>query len=838
MSTAPALHTLLTRAFTDPGVADLNVVGGKGFGLIEMTRSGLRVPPGFVISTAACHNYLDAGELTTQLVDEIRRRLSDVEATTGKTFGGGPLPLLLSVRSGAPVSMPGMMDTVLNLGVSRESAVALADATGSTRFMADVVFRFHGMYAETVLDAFDVPERAELDELLDGLASDADAGAVYDAVWGFCAEHLAEDSDDAVPTEPDAQLIGAVEAVFRSWNTRRAITYRDLHNIPHDLGTAVVVQSMAFGNLDAQSGSGVIFTRNPVTGEPGMFGEYLAASQGEDVVAGIRTPDPVHTMSESAPEAYAELVETCATMEHRRQDMLDIEFTVERGELYMLQVRSAKRTAHAAIRIAADMYTEGVIDAATALGSVSLDQVRSVQRPGFDPAELTSARDAGRVIATGVGASPGHVVGELYFDSEGAQAAARDGRHAILARPVTSPTDLHGMIAADGIVTATGGSTSHAAVVARALGTTCIVGCAALQIDPAAGTMTVGEKVWHTGDVVSLDGATGDVIDGSVALVDGAVGDGVGLAALLDIAASSSDDDLEILGRAYIVDQMDAVAERGADGVVSAVDDVLATDGALNSLIADLEEGHDLSSVANSLEDAIVAAFTPLFAAVGAVEFDVRGLDFHDDDVAEMFAVTNLFALHPQVALPMGSPELVAAQLRGLSRAADGTDADVCFVSPRTSGRAEAAALVSLRDTLGLDIKVGCYVTNTQGVLEIPEIAGVTDQVWLELQRLQAATYGVPQRHLLTAEPLDSYVRDGLIDIDPRTQVGPFVEKIVDEALARLDDPGRLSVRLAGEVSDATVELLRRKGIRRIAVGYDELRPARLAMSRVAGAAR
>ncbi|OPX06132.1 pyruvate, phosphate dikinase [Gordonia sp. i37] len=822
----------MTRAFTDPGDVDLNEVGGKGFGLIEMTRSGLRVPPGFVISTAACHNYLEAGELTESLISEITSRLADVEAETSKTFGAGPIPLLLSVRSGAPVSMPGMMDTVLNLGVSRESAIALADVTGNVRFMADVVFRFHGMYAETVLDAFEVPERHELDEVLDGLPDDASAGGVYDAVWSYCAAKLTEDSDDVVPTDPYEQLIGAVEAVFRSWNTRRAVTYRDVHGIPHDLGTAVVVQSMAFGNLDSNSGSGVVFTRNPVTGELGMFGEYLEASQGEDVVAGTRTPDPVQKMSEKAPDAFAELTQTCEAMERRRQDMLDIEFTVERGELYMLQVRSAKRTARAAIRIATDMYDEGIIDAAAALGSVSLDQVRNVQRPGFDPAELAAATESGKVITRGVGASPGQVVGELYFDSESAQEAAKAGRPAILARPITSPTDLHGMIAADGIVTATGGSTSHAAVVARALGTTCIVGCAELQIDPTAGIMTVGDRTWTTGDLVSLDGATGDVIDGQITLVDGAGEGGDGLAALLDLAASANAG-ISVLGRAHTVDQVAEVNSRGGDGVVSAVDDVLVTAGLLDQLVADLESGKELTAAAADLESAIVKAFTPLFAAVGSsVEVDIRGLDFHADDVAELLSVANLCAMHPQVAMPMGSPELVSAQLRGLAKAAEGTGASVCFVSPRMSGAAEARALRSLRDSIGVPVRLGGYVTNTQGVLEIPAIAAELDQVWLELQRLQAATYGIPPRHLLAAEPLDSYVRDGLIDIDPRKKISEFVEKLVDDTLERLESPATLSVRLAGAVSDETVHLLRRKGIKRFAVSVDELRPARLAVAR------
>lgn len=831
MGAIQATGARTTRAFTDPGDVDLNDVGGKGFGLIEMTREGLRVPPGFVISTSACHRYLDAGRLPDDLIADVHTRLADIEAATGKTFGGGPVPLLLSVRSGAPISMPGMMDTVLNLGVSRQSAVALAEATGSTRFMADVVFRFHGMYAETVLGAFEVPEREDLDTLLTDLPDDTSAADVYDAVWALCADRLADDGDDPVPTDPRDQLIGAIEAVFRSWNTRRAITYRDLHKIPHDPGTTVVVQSMAFGNLDARSGSGVVFTRNPVSGEPGVFGEYLEASQGEDVVAGTRTPDPVATMDASVPDAYRELLTTCAEMERRRQDMLDIEFTVERGVLYLLQVRSAKRTARAAIRIAADMVDEGAIDAAGALGSVSLEQVRTVQRPGFDPKRLAAARADGRVITTGVGASPGQVVGELRFDSEAAEERAKAGHAVILARPVTSPTDLHGMIAANGIITATGGSTSHAAVVARALGTSCIVGCAELVIDPAAGTMTIGERIWHAGDVVSLDGTTGEVIDGELALVDGATGDGDGLARLLAIAAGRNDG-VRLMGRAHTVPQVADVAERGAAGVITAVDDVLVTAGSLDRILANLEQGQELTAAARDLERAITEAFAPLIRAAGATEIDVRGLDFHADDVAELFSVANLFALHPQVAMPMGAPELIAAQLRGLAAAADGSGATVRFVMPRTSGVAEAAALRSLRDSLGVPIEVGCYVSHSHGVRDIPAIAAEVDRVWLELRRFQAEIYGIPPRHLLAAEPLDSYVRSKLIDIDPRIRLGDLAEKLIDDAIDRLDSLDRFGIRLSGDVSDTVVELLRRKGVSRFGVNSDELRPAALATSR------
>ncbi|MDT7552781.1 MAG: pyruvate, orthophosphate dikinase, partial [Pseudonocardiales bacterium] len=302
-----------TRTFetADPGAVD--ALGGKGSGLARMTQQGLRVPPGYVVSTAACRSYLTQGRMPDGLEAELHTQLAALEQRSGKTFGAGPLPLLLSVRSGAPVSMPGMMDTILDLGLSRAAAVALAEAVGDTHFMAEIVARFHAMYAETVLDALDLGAAAE--DVVAAVAEDDDPGVAYDRVWAACEAALADDTGDSVPSDPIAQLNGAVEAVFRSWNTRRARTYREFHNIPHDLGTAVVVQAMVFGNLDDNSGSGVVFTRNPVTGEPGLFGEYLARSQGEDVVAGTRTPDAVTTAL--APALLDELRATCDELERR-----------------------------------------------------------------------------------------------------------------------------------------------------------------------------------------------------------------------------------------------------------------------------------------------------------------------------------------------------------------------------------------------------------------------------------------------------------------------------------------------------------------------------------------
>ena len=822
----------LTRAFGEPGSIDRKILGGKGYGLVEMTQEGLNVPGGYVISTSACHHYLEHGSMTTELIDEIHTRLTELEQTTGKTFGGGPYPLLLSVRSGAPVSMPGMMDTVLNLGLGRDAAIALAEVTGDTRFMADVLFRFHSMYAETVLGALETPEREDLDVLIADVTATSDPGPVYDTIWNHCQDLLREELDEQVPDDPRAQLIRAVEAVFRSWNTRRAVKYREVHKIPNDLGTAVVVQSMVFGNLDQNSGSGVVFTRNPVTGEPGLFGEFLAASQGEDVVAGIRTPDPVTSLRDRLPHVYTELENTCAELEQRRGDVLDIEFTVERGILYMLQVRSAKRTAQAAIRIAADLLAENVVTTAGALSSLTLDQIRQVQRPGFDPGDYTRAREEGRVLATGVGAAPGHVVGQLYFDSDAAQHAAKNGDTVILARPVTSPTDLHGMIAADGILTATGGSTSHAAVVARALGTTCVVGCGVLDIDPAAGTMHVAGRTLTTGDIVSLDGSTGEVIDGAIALSEPAAEDDR-LTTLLELARERSG--AQLFARATTPEQARQALTRGATGLVAGIDDVLATTGHLDDIITTLREG-EINDAGAALEWAVTREFTKLFCESPVTEFGVRAIDFHADESSELLRTSELFIAHPELALPLGSEELLAAQLRGIVAAvwASDTETAVHFTVRKIADSAEIKALAAIRDGLpGAErIEIGSYLTSPRGVSSIEAISADSDVVWVELRVLQAAVAGISPRHLLTGEPLDSYLRRGLITVDPRVEIDDQVGGLID-AVATVVARGpsrRIGIRLTGPVSAELISSLQRRGFTRFGVDGDEVRPSILAL--------
>jgi pyruvate,orthophosphate dikinase len=824
---AAIVTTHFTRTFTEADPQDVDWLGGKGSGLARMTQQGLRVPPGYVIGTDACRSYLREEAIPAGLVEEVLVRLAALEEQTGKVFGGGPVPLLLSVRSGAPVSMPGMMDTILNLGLDRGAAVALAEATGDSRFVADLIARFHAMYAETVLGALDPGEG--IGDLVSAVDPAADAGTVYDRIWSACEEALEADSGESVPSDPRAQLNGAIEAVFRSWNTRRARTYRNHHKIPHDLGTAVVVQSMVFGNLSADSGSGVVFTRNPVTGEPGLFGEYLAHSQGEDVVAGTRTPDPV--VEALAPAVLDELRTTCGNLEHVQGDVLDIEFTVERSALYFLQVRSAKRTPEAAVRIAADFLAEGSVSAARALRTVSAEQIRQVQRPGFDDAEVAEARAGDRLLTTGIGACPGQVSGALVLDPDRAKEFADAGREVILARAVTSPADLHGMIAAEGIITATGGSTSHAAVVARALGTACVVGAGSIVVDERERTLTIHGRVVEEGAVVSLDGATGEFFSGAIATSTPVAATGA-LGSLLRAASKASG--CEILARVTLPSDIPIAREAGATGLVMAVDDVLAATGHLDGLVRGLLE--DAGNGFDHVAELVASEFRELFAMAGDVEIGVRAIDLVADESRELLQQTAVTTRHPELAVPLGSPALIEAQLRGLERALEvsASPARVHLAVRHISDPAEAVALREIAAGTGGRVAVGAYLTSPRSAHRAVGIAEAGDIIWVEVRALQAAVFGIPARQMLTAEPLDAYLRRGLLAADPRTTLDPVVQDLLARVGAVQAEKCAVGMRLTGAVPEEAAAQLYALGFRRFAVDAAEARPLVLALGKAA----
>lgn len=459
---------------------DKMLIGGKAWSIARMVDLGLPVPPAFVITTRACAAY-QAGGFPPGLEDEIAAGIAWLESQTGRTFGRGPNPLLVSVRSGAPISMPGMMDTILNMGITAETEAALAAETGDAGFAHDTHRRFHDLYGHIVM-------KADVDPL-DPAQGPAD--------W---AATLEQASGQTIPADPVARLHGAVRAVFESWNSRRAKRYRQHHGIPDDLGTAVTVQAMVFGNLSDTSGTGVMFSRNPVTGDRVPYGEYLARAQGEDVVSGRFTPQPLDSMLDSVPNAHAELLRASETLEQANGDVQDIEFTVQNGRLYLLQSRAAKRAPAAAVRFAVDMVAEGMIDAGTALDRVTPDQVRSLLAPRLAEGEAERAT----LLAQGEAACPGIGIGLVVTDTDEAERLAAAGTDIILSRATTSPEDLHGMIVAKAVVTEHGGSTSHAAVVSRALGVPCITGCGEASVTRLAG------------QTVTVDGSTGRIYAGAL----------------------------------------------------------------------------------------------------------------------------------------------------------------------------------------------------------------------------------------------------------------------------------------------------------------------------------
>lgn len=488
-----------------------NLLGGKGANLAEMTIAGFPVPQGFTVTTEACTRYYDDGrKISPEIQEEIFEYMSKMEATVGKTFGDKNNPLLVSVRSGSRASMPGMMDTILNLGLNDEVVEGLAAKTGNPRFAYDSYRRFIQMFSDVVMEQPKTEYEKLIDEMKEkrGVKLDTELTAedLKELVGRFKARYRENQGVD-FPSDPKVQLIEAMRAVFRSWDNPRANTYRRMNEIPYDWGTAVNVQSMVFGNSGEHSGTGVAFTRDPATGEKVLFGEYLINAQGEDVVAGIRTPSPISHLADQMPEVYTQFVDFAQRLEDHYRDMQDMEFTIEDGKLYMLQTRNGKRTAAAALKIAVDLVDEGMISEQEAVMRVEPKQLDSLLHPQFDAAALAKAP----VIGKGLAASPGAASGQVVFTAEDASEWHNNGKKVVLVRLETSPEDIEGMAVAQGILTARGGMTSHAAVVARGMGTCCVSGLGEMVVDYDKKQFSIGDKVFKEGDVISLDGSTGNV---------------------------------------------------------------------------------------------------------------------------------------------------------------------------------------------------------------------------------------------------------------------------------------------------------------------------------------
>ena len=513
--------------FEEGNASMRNLLGGKGCNLAEMTILGMPIPQGFTVTTEACTDYYNSGkQITEEIQNQIFEALTWLEGVNGKKFGDTEDPLLVSVRSGARASMPGMMDTILNLGLNDVAVEGFAKKTGNPRFAYDSYRRFIQMYSDVVMEVPKSYFEKIIDEMKEakGVHFDTELTAddLKELADKFKAVYKEAMNGEEFPQDPKEQLMGAVKAVFRSWDNPRAIVYRRMNDIPGDWGTAVNVQTMVFGNKGETSGTGVAFTRNPSTGEKGIFGEYLINAQGEDVVAGVRTPQPITQLEKDLPDCYKQFMDLAMKLENHFHDMQDMEFTIEEGKLYFLQTRNGKRTAPAAIQIACDLVDEGQITPEEAVCRIEAKSLDQLLHPTFDPAALK----AGEVIGQALPASPGAAAGKVCFDAETAKAAGIGGKgeRVILVRLETSPEDIEGMHAAQGILTVRGGMTSHAAVVARGMGTCCVSGCGEIKIDEEKKEFSLGGYTFHEGDYISLDGTTGKIYKGDIQTQEASVG--------------------------------------------------------------------------------------------------------------------------------------------------------------------------------------------------------------------------------------------------------------------------------------------------------------------------
>ncbi|WP_322013736.1 pyruvate, phosphate dikinase [Paraburkholderia sp. J12] len=814
--------------------ADTTRFGGKASGLARMRQMGLPVPPAVVISTDAFKAFREnGGLLPASLGDEIDTAIHLLEQRTGKAFCGRGVPLLLSVRSGAKISMPGMMDTILNLGLDARSAAAFAASSGDRAFVGDTWLRFWSMYADTVLGV-------DAESIVPGFAEtllasgDADAGTFASVEAQLLAEIEAEAGERPSPS-PREQLSRAVIAVFESWESARAKAYRKHHGISDELGTAVVIQAMVFGNLDAESGTGVAFTRDPMTGERRLFGEYLAGHQGEDLVAGTKTPESLSAPTPAVARIAEEVRSVGDQLEQLYHDALDIEFTVERGKLHLLQVRAAKRTAAAAVRIAVEMADEGLIDRESALRRVSDDQLRQLVRPGFVPASLAAAE--GRLLLEGVGASPGHCTGVAVLDSDRAVERAASGEAVILVRPTTSPLDVRGMLHSQGIVTARGGSASHAAVVARALDKPCVVGCGALAVDEDARTFTVGERTFREGDTLSVDGKTGRIYVGAIELDDTGASNPY-LNKLLGWAEALSG--VSVWASARLTGELGAIVKRHPAGVgVVPVVDLLIGSGQAEGLIGAVQAlsanaAAPAAKVEDRFRDAVIAVCTEFLGAARGHDVALRLPRLSGSRARHM--VDGWASLEPGLLLPLGAPRLTNTVIEGVAKAmADVEHARVTVVLPAVLDVLEIAAFAKAVDAIG-GPKAGILVQNAALLAELPNAAVEGVDIWIDIPELVRTFHGWPDEMSFSAEVIDRYEAAGHLSFSPlNTLKGFLLTSLAQLAVTARDRGWRVVLELGASPSTGVVNELYGLGYRQFSVLTERIEPLRLGLGHAAG---
>ncbi len=851
-----------------------DLLGGKGANLAEMTLLGLPVPQGFTVSTEACTRYYDDGEtISTEIQDEIMTYVAKLEEMTGKKFGDNINPLLVSVRSGSRASMPGMMDTILNLGLNEEVVAVIADKSGNPRWAYDCYRRFIQMYSDVVMEV----GKKYFEELIDklkeerGITEDTDMTADDLKLLSqqFKAEYKKKIGDD-FPSDPKEQLMGAVKAVFRSWHNNRAIVYRRMNDIPGSWGTAVNIQEMVFGNLGDTSGTGVAFTRNPATGEKHLFGEFLMNAQGEDVVAGIRTPQTIDQLKEVMPAAYDEFVKICDILERHYRDMQDMEFTIEDTKLFMLQTRNGKRTAAAALKIACDLVDEGLIDEKSAVKMIDPKQLDALLHPQFDAAALKKSA----VIGTGLAASPGAACGKVVFNAEDAKAWAEKGEKVILVRLETSPEDIEGMAAAQGILTVRGGMTSHAAVVARGMGTCCVAGCGAIKMDEENKKFELGGKTYSEGDWISLDGSTGNIYGEAVQTTDASIGSEFSrLMAWADVYRT-----MKVRTNADTPRDAKQAKGFGAEGIglcrtehmffeadrISAIREMICSDSVeqREKALAKLEpiQQSDFEGIYEAMEGSPVTIRyldPPLHEFLPTDEHDIEALAKElGKTVAEIKSIiASLHEFNPMMGhrgcrLAVTYPEIAVMQTKAVIKAAINVKAKhpdwemvpeimIPLVGEVRELQFVKKIVVETADALikeaGSDLvyKVGTMIEIPRACLTADDVAKEADFFSFGTNDLTQMTYGFSRDD--AAKFLDAYYQKKILESDPfgrldQTGVGKLVEMAVQ--LGRTAKPN-LKIGICGEHGGdpSSVEFCHRTGL-----DYVSCSPYRVPIARLAAA--
>lgn len=851
-----------------------DLLGGKGANLAEMTRIGLPVPFGFTITTEACNRYYEEKcTVADDVVEAVYEKIEELENVTGKKFGSEDNPLLVSVRSGSVVSMPGMMDTILNLGLNDASVEGLAALTENRRFAMDSYRRFIQMFGDVVLN---IP-KAEFDRVFDGrkreknVKYDVDLSAEdLEAIISGYREIVKKYTGKDFPQEPREQLIDAVKAVFRSWNNDRAVLYRELNGIPASLGTAVNVQSMVFGNMGDTSGTGVAFTRNPSTGENKIFGEFLVNAQGEDVVSGVRTPLDIDKMAEAFPDCYKGFMKISELLEKHYKDVQDMEFTIERNKLYMLQTRNGKRTAQAAVKIAVDMVEEGLIDKKTAITRLAPEQIDQLLHPAFDAAELAASAP----VATGLPASPGAACGQVFFTAQAAAEAAAQGRKVLLVREETSPEDLAGMVAAEGILTARGGMTSHAAVVARGMGKCCVAGCADIRVSETEKIITLPDDTTvYEGEYISIDGSTGSVYKGMLKTVESEItGD---FARLM----SWADEIRELKVRANADNPKDAAQALafGAEGIgLCRTEHMFFEEERIPAIrrmiLADTHE--ERTEALKVLKPFQQSDFKEIFKVMGERPVTIRLLDppLHEflpqdkDDIENLAGimgvsyeklaakVNELHELNPMLGnrgcrLAVTHPEIAVMQTEAIIDAAievsceEGVDIIPEIMIPLIGSKAELAAVkkvvVETADRCisyaGVEMSylVGTMIETPRAALAAGSIAAEAEFFSFGTNDLTQMTFGFSRDD--TGKLIEEYVRQGIMEDDPFQTldvegVGKLMEMAV--SLGRQTRPN-LKLGICGEHGGdpRTIEFCHKTGL-----NYVSCSPYRVPVARLSAA--